>query len=80
MPLQAFQKFMPAEEPGKTVIHVNNSPDTLVVDHSYDKCQAALFKYNQGAMIQDAFPFLTPDEREFMMTGLTPEQWDKMFA
>jgi hypothetical protein len=29
-----------------------------------------LYKYNQGAYIQDAFPYLTPDEREWMMTGM----------
>ena len=26
--------------------------------------------------IQDAFPNLTPDEREFLMTGATCEEWD----
>lgn len=29
--------------------------------------------------IQDAFPDLTPSEREFILTGITPEQWDKTF-
>lgn len=29
-----------------------------------------LFNYHQGTLIQDAFPYLTPDEREWMMTGM----------
>ena len=29
-----------------------------------------LYAYNQGAHIQDAFPYLTPDEREWMMSGM----------
>ena len=36
-------------------------------------------QYANGALIQNAFDFLTPDEREFLMTGITPEEWDKMF-
>ena len=29
--------------------------------------------------IQDAFPNLSADEREFIMTGITPEQWAETF-
>ena len=29
-----------------------------------------LFNFNQGAHIQDAFPYLTVDEREWMLTGM----------
>lgn len=30
-------------------------------------------------LIQEAFPHLTAEEREFLMTGLTPEEWDEAF-
>ena len=30
--------------------------------------------------IQDAMPNLTPDEREFIKTGITPKEWDEMFG
>ena len=30
-------------------------------------------------LIQDIFPDLTPDEREFIKTGYTKEDWDMMF-
>jgi hypothetical protein len=33
----------------------------------------------QGAMIQDALPFLNADQREFLLSGLTPEMWDELF-
>jgi hypothetical protein len=29
-------------------------------------------------LIQDAFPDLSPDDREFLMTGITPEEWDSL--
>lgn len=31
-------------------------------------------------LIQHIMPDLTDDEREFIMTGITPEQWDKTFG
>jgi len=34
----------------------------------------------EGALIQDVMPNLTPDEREFIMTGITAAEWDEAFA
>tara|TARA_R110001599_G_scaffold27033_6_gene95402 strand:+ start:142 stop:303 length:162 start_codon:yes stop_codon:yes gene_type:complete len=31
-------------------------------------------------LIQDAFPGLNPDQREFIQTGLTIEEWDEIFV
>lgn len=36
-------------------------------------------KWNNGMNIQQAMPYLSPSEREFMMTGITSEQWDELF-
>ena len=33
-----------------------------------------------GAMIQDAFPNLSAGDREFIMTGVTDEEWDEAFG
>lgn len=30
-------------------------------------------------LIQDAFPYLTADEREFIKTGITADEWSKIF-
>jgi len=35
--------------------------------------------YNGNVLIQDAFPTLTPDQREFIKTGITEEQWAEVF-
>lgn len=37
-------------------------------------------RWLDGALIQDAMPYLSPDDREFLMTGATPEEWDNLFA
>lgn len=34
----------------------------------------------QGALIQTAFWFLNADEREFLLTGITPDRWEKLFG
>ena len=39
-----------------------------------------LFKYHQGAMIQDAFPNVLSEDREFLMSGISPASWNKMFG
>ena len=36
--------------------------------------------YYKGKIVQDAFPFLNADEREFLMTGLTPEEWEDLWG
>ncbi len=32
--------------------------------------------YLEGALLQNAFPNLSPGEREFIKTGVTDEEWD----
>lgn len=33
-----------------------------------------------GPVIQEAFPNLTASEREFLMTGITPQEWTNLFG
>lgn len=37
-------------------------------------------RWQQGKLIQYAFPTLTAEQREFLMTGLTPEKWKELFG
>ena len=40
-----------------------------------------LLRYELGqGHVQDIFPHLTPGEREFLITGVTPQEWDEMFG
>jgi len=36
--------------------------------------------WEKGELIQNVFHHLTPDEREFIKTGITPDEWDQMFC
>lgn len=33
-----------------------------------------------GQLIQNAMPYLTAEQREFLMSGATPAEWDAMWA
>lgn len=35
--------------------------------------------YLNGVKVQDAFPQLNSDDREFILTGITAEEWNELF-
>ena len=35
--------------------------------------------WQTGMLIQDAFPTLDANQREFIKTGITPEEWNEAF-
>lgn len=38
-------------------------------------------RYEQGGiLLQEAFPNLTPDQREFIKTGMTALEWEELFG
>lgn len=37
-------------------------------------------RWELGELIQNAMPNITADEREFIKTGITPEEWDAAFG
>ena len=45
---------------------------TIVPVEDYERWQA-------GELIQNAFPYLSANEREILKTGICPSCWDKMF-
>ena len=42
--------------------------------------QDQLNNWMNGTLIQEAFPQLNEDEREFIMTGILPEEWNELFG
>jgi hypothetical protein len=39
-----------------------------------------LERWERGQLIQDAMPHLTDSQREYVMTGITEEEWDEAFG
>lgn len=42
--------------------------------------QEQLDDWREGTLIQNAMPNLSPDDREFLMTGMTPDEWEEMMG
>lgn len=38
------------------------------------------FAWQDGVSTQNAFPYLSADEREQLISGICPNCWEKMFA
>lgn len=46
-----------------------------------DVTEEQMAKWNEGkTLVQRVFPHLTADEREFILSGITPEEWTEAFA
>ena len=54
----------------KSIISGNvNTMDINVTHEDFEKLES-------GWLIQSAMPHISADEREFIMTGITPQEWD----
>ena len=52
---------------------------STILHCSMKQYETAMEKYANGALIQHAFYFLNADEREFLISGFTGQQFDEMF-
>lgn len=39
-----------------------------------------LFRYRQGGYVQDCFPYLSKEDREFLISGTSGEGWKELFG
>jgi len=45
-----------------------------------DITEDQLARWRDGAFIQDVAPNLSADDREFLISGMTPEEWTAAFG
>lgn len=65
----------------QTKIHLVGTEKEITVDHPLERISAMWYKWQMGGeMIQDAFKELSPEQREFLMTGITPHEWNEIFS
>jgi len=53
---------------------LSGNTSSMNIDVSQDQIDL----WQGGSLIQNVMPDLSADEREFIMTGVTPEEWDGM--
>ncbi len=39
-----------------------------------------IVKYRAGMKVKDAFPYLSADDREFIISGTSPKGWSRIFG
>jgi hypothetical protein len=62
------------------MIITKQSPLTGIINsRDLPVTQDQLDRWRTGTLAQDAFPHLSPDDREFIITGATKEDWARMF-
>ena len=52
--------------------------NSIDLDITQDQLDRIDNRYNTTELIQDIVPHLTPGEREFLMTGITENEWDEI--
>jgi len=76
MGLQYFLTELPS---GGTRIVTGDK--VVITKHNIHHISQAWYNWQQrGESIQLAFAFMSDDEREFLITGYTPEEWKAMWA
>lgn len=42
--------------------------------------EAAVARWKSGELIQNSMPDIDPEWREFVMTGITPDEWNNLIG
>ena len=73
--------YWPCKE-GIMVQRINmltNEVGTHILPCTQEQFEEGRRKARQGDLMQDAFPFLTPPDREYLISGIPPLQWAELF-
>jgi len=52
---------------------------TMELDVTQEQLDRFENRRENGEYVQTIFPHLTSEEREFIMTGISPTEWDEIF-
>jgi len=58
---------------------VSGKTNSMHIAMPMEAFEQAYKRFEEKDHIQHAFPSLSPEEREFILTGVTAEEWDTMF-
>lgn len=69
----------PATDNRSVLIRARNGGE-MEMNCTPEQYLEGLKAYRAGAMMQTAFSVLSVEEREFLISGLTPTEWNRMFT
>lgn len=62
------------------VSQISGKENTMELDVTIEQLQRFENRRENGEYVQTIFPHLTPGEREFLLTGVTPTEWKELFG
>lgn len=75
---QMYQQVQFLEFEGGTTIQVGAR--VMLTSHPFRAVLDGVLLWKEGKVIQEALPFMSVEQREFIMTGLDSEGWKDLFG
>ena len=61
------------------ISQISNTHNSMELDITYDQLDRVNNRHLSKELIQDIVPNLSKEEREFLITGITPKEWNELF-
>jgi hypothetical protein len=62
------------------ISQLSGKETTMELDVTYEQMERFENRKQNGEYVQTIFPNLTPAEREFILSGISPMEWEQMFG
>jgi hypothetical protein len=62
------------------ISQLSGKETTMELDITPEQLERFYNRRENGEYVQTIFPNLTPGEREFLLTGVSPIEWEKIFG
>jgi hypothetical protein len=62
------------------ISNLTGKEHTMELDVTVEQLQRFVNRRETGEHVQTIFPHLTKGEREFLLTGITPIEWERIFG
>lgn len=61
------------------ISQISKTHNTMELDITYEQLDRVNNRHLSKELIQNIVPNLSKEEREFLITGITPKEWNELF-
>ena len=61
------------------ISQISKTHNSMELDITYDQLDRVNNRHLSKELIQNIVPNLSKEEREFLITGITPKEWNELF-
>lgn len=62
------------------ISQISQTHNSMELDITYEQLDRVNNRHLSKELIQDIVPNLSKEEREFLITGITPKEWNELFS